>query len=186
LHSVSPRGLDRNEQPILDDEPARDLFAGHLQPPYCEAVFRNADFEGNTDRYAGVGLRENADSERVLARPDRSRRDGVSEVRHALHYTNDHSRRQVGTSLSPKKETVARYVRNARICSAKSGTASRHFSRSNLFVWRVTPAGRLLLFGVAGVNLCRFPHLAVIGDGTGKIRSMALKSEAELGVAGLW
>jgi hypothetical protein len=49
-----------------------------------------------------------------------------------------------------------------------------------------TPAGRLLLFGVAGVNLFRFPHLAVIGDGTGKIRSMALKSEAELGVAGLW
>ena len=32
----------------------------------------------------------------------------------------------------------------------------------------------------------RFPHLAVVGEGTGKIRSIALKSEAGLGAAGLW
>jgi hypothetical protein len=43
-----------------------------------------------------------------------------------------------------------------------------------------------LFFGVVGVNLPKFPHLAVVGEGTGKIRSMALKSEAGLGVAGLW
>ena len=43
-----------------------------------------------------------------------------------------------------------------------------------------------MLFAVAGVNLRRFPHLAVVGEGTGKIRSMVLKSEAGLGVAGLW
>jgi hypothetical protein len=49
-----------------------------------------------------------------------------------------------------------------------------------------TPAGSLLLVGVAGVNLRRFPRLAVFGEGTGKIRSMPLKSEAGLGVTGLW
>jgi hypothetical protein len=49
-----------------------------------------------------------------------------------------------------------------------------------------TLAGRLLLFGVAGVNLRRFPHLAEVGEGIGKIRSMVLKSEAGLGVDGLW
>jgi hypothetical protein len=49
-----------------------------------------------------------------------------------------------------------------------------------------TPAGRLLLFGVAGVNLRRFPHLAVVGEGSGKIRSMTLKSDAGLGAFGLW
>ena len=58
--------------------------------------------------------------------------------------------------------------------------------RASRVVRGATPAGRLLLFGVAGVNLRRFPHLAVVGEGTGKIRSIALKSEADLGAAGLW
>jgi RNA polymerase sigma factor (TIGR02999 family) len=43
-----------------------------------------------------------------------------------------------------------------------------------------------LLFGCAGVNFSIFPDLAVVGEGTGKIRSMQLKSEAGLGIAGLW
>ena len=51
---------------------------------------------------------------------------------------------------------------------------------------RCGAAGRLLLFSVAGVNLCRLPHLAGLGEETGKIRSMTLKSEAGLGVFGLW
>ena len=49
-----------------------------------------------------------------------------------------------------------------------------------------TLAERLLLFGVAGVNLRRFADLAVVGERIGKIRSIALKSEAGLGAAGLW
>ena len=49
-----------------------------------------------------------------------------------------------------------------------------------------TPSGRLLLFGVAGVNLRGFRHLAVVGEGAGKIRSMTLKSEAGLGAFGRW
>jgi hypothetical protein len=47
-------------------------------------------------------------------------------------------------------------------------------------------AKRLLLFGVAGVNLCQFTDPAVLGTGIVKTRWMALKSEAGLGIAGLW
>ena len=49
-----------------------------------------------------------------------------------------------------------------------------------------TLAERLLLFSVAGVNLRKSPHPAVVGEEIGKIRSMSLKSEAGLGAFGLW
>jgi hypothetical protein len=54
------------------------------------------------------------------------------------------------------------------------------------FVRGATLAERLLLFGVVDVNLRQFADLAVVGERIGKIRSIALKSEAGLGAAGLW
>jgi hypothetical protein len=67
---VAPRGFDQRKPPILDDEPARHVFAVNLQPPQRQTVRGTTDLDGNPTRHAVVGRLKNLDRERDLARTD--------------------------------------------------------------------------------------------------------------------